>query len=220
MSSKRTISSLNETGFLAKVVKAVFYARMDFSSGIQRVHTEIGPKTAVHYIYGSETYLGIGDYGGIDGSVVESVSGAPQALRLSLTGVKGTWIDRAIVDDYYRRSVEVMLGLEDESGVLLADPEIIFSGFMDTVTIALDESTAQMTLTCESRGTNLQRASDWRFTDEDKQIEVPGDLLGEYIYRMFDLQLFWGDRSFNSPFSPTGGPRGGGRGSRSDNRHG
>ena len=204
MTSKRSITAANETALLAQLVKPVYFTRLDFSSGVERYHTEIGPTTATHPIHGAEVYTGIGDFGGIDGAIVESVSGAPQAIKLTLTGVKSSLINMSLVDDYYRRDAEIMLGLEDEAGALIADPEIVFSGFMDKIDISLTQAVGQMTLTCESRGTNLQRASDWRFTDEDKQIEVNGDLLGEYIYRMADLQLFWGDREFRSPFgSPT-----------------
>ena len=209
MTSKRNIDAANETATLAQLVKPVYFVRLDFSSGVERYHTEIGPTTATHPIYGAESYVGIGDFGGVDGEVVESVTGAPIAIKLSLTGVKSSMINMALVDDYYRRDAELMVGLEDETGDLIADPEIIFSGFMDQINISLNTSMGQMQLTCESRGTNLQRASDWRFTDEDKQIEVNGDLMGEYIYRMADLQLFWNDREFNSPFgrSNPGEPR-------------
>lgn len=200
MTSKRSITAANETATLAQLVKPVYFARLDFSSGVERYHTEIGPTTATHPIHGAESYLGLGDFGGIDGQVVESVSGSPQSLKLSLSGVNATLINMSLTDDYYRRDVEIMLGLEDEAGDLIANPEILFSGFMDTIAVSLSQGIGQMTLTCESRGTNLQRSSDWRFTDEDKQIEVSGDLLGEYIFRMADLQLFWGDRAFNSPF--------------------
>ncbi len=205
MTSKRAIDATNETAFLDQVVKAVFYARMDFSSGVQRVHTEIGPQTVTHPVHGAEAYIGIGDFGGITGSVVESVSGSPQAIRLSLTGVKASWINMGLVDDYYRRDVEIMLGLEDPSGDLVADPEILFSGFMDKIDMALNEGIGQMTLTCESRGTNLRLSSDKRFTDEDKQAEVNGDLLAEYVYLMADLKISWGDREFNSPFGSNTG---------------
>ena len=218
MTSKRSIDSANETALLAKVVKLVYFARLDFSSGVQRVHTEIGPITATHPIHGAELYSGIGDFGGIDGDVVESVSGAAKALKLRLTGVDSSWVNIALTDDYYRRDAEIMLGLEDAAGDLVADPEIIFSGFMDKVDAVLDHGLSALSLTCESRGTNLQRAPDNRFTDEDKQAEVSGDLFGEYIYRMADLKLFWGDREFTSPFAPSGGGRGrgGGRGGTGD----
>ena len=74
------------------------------------------------------------------------------------------------------------------------------------VDISLREGIGQITLTVESRGAKFQRASDLRFTDEDKQRETSGDLLAEYVYRMNDLELFWGDRAFVSPFAPPAGP--------------
>ncbi len=192
MTSKRSISATNETATLAQVIKPVLYARLDFSSGIQRLHTEIGPKTATHPIHGAEAYTGIGDFGGISSEVVESIIGAPQSLRISLTGVKSAFISDAMVDDYYRRDAEVMIGLEDGNGDSIDDPEILFSGFMDKVDISLTQGLAQMTLVCESRGTNLLRTPEQRYTDEDKQREVTGDLGGEYIFRMLDLSLLWG----------------------------
>ncbi len=192
MTSKRSISASNETGFLAQVVRPILFGRFDFSSGVQRLHTEIGPRTVVHPVHGSESYTGLGDFGGISSEVVESISGAPASLSISLTGVKSAFINDALVDDYFRRDADVLIGLVDDAGDLLDDPEYLFSGFMDKVDIVLSQGLAQMTLICESRGTNLLRAPDNRYTDEDKQAEVNGDLAGEYIFRMQDLELSWG----------------------------
>ena len=207
MTSKRTIAAANETAFSDRVVKLVLYARLDFAAGVQRFHTEIGPKTAVHPIHGSESYLGVGDFGGISSKVVESISGAPKSLSISLSGVSGALLNSALTDDYFRRDAEVMVGLEDGAGDSIEDPEILFSGFMDKVNITLGDGLASMTLICESRGTNLLRASDFRFTDEDKQREVTGDLGAEYVWRMEDLQLTWGGRGVN-PFPTPRGPGG------------
>ena len=209
MTSKRTISATNENALLDQVVRPIVFARLDFSSGVQRYHTGIGPKTATHPIHGSESYIGIGDFGGIQGDVIESVSAASQALQLSLSGVDATLVNIALVDDYYRRDAELMLGLENASGALVDDPVILFSGFMEYMTISLKEKTGSIVLRLEGRGSNLRRAADVRFTDEDKQREVSGDLFAEYVYRMADLELFWGDREFTSPL-----PNNGGQGSR------
>lgn len=209
MTSKREITATNETALLGAVVRPIVFARLDFSSGVQRYHTGIGPKTAVHPTHGSESYTGIGDFGGIQGDVVESVSQASQALQLTLSGVNATLVNIALVDDYYRRDAEIMLGLEDASGTLVDDPVILFSGFMEYMTVALKEKQGNIVLRCEGRGSNLRTSSDVRFTDEDKQREVSGDLFAEYVYRMADLELFWGDREFTSPL-----PNNGGRGSR------
>lgn len=212
MSSKRDIATANETGFSGKVVRALLFVRLDFASGVQRYHTEIGPKTATHPIYGSESYLGVGDFGGLSSEVAESISSSPVGLRLSLTGIKSSLINTALTDDYFRRSAEIMIGLENESGALLADPEILFSGYMDHVEVALTQGLGQMTLYLESRGTNLLTASNKRYTDEDKQREVNGDLFAEYVYRMLDLSIRWGGRDINwSGRGSVGDYPGGGR---------
>jgi hypothetical protein len=218
MTSKRTITGTNETAILSKVVRPVYFARLDFASGVERYHTEIGPITATHPVFGAESYTGIGDFGGIEGDVTETVDGVNQTVGLMISGVKAAMINLALTDNFFMRDAEIMLGFMDESKSLLDDPEILYSGFMSTADIALDQGLGQIALTLESRAVKLNRASDWRFTDEDKQIEVNGDLMGEYIYRMTDLQLTWGQNSVD-PFRPPSRRRGsGGNRSRSDER--
>ena len=192
MSSKRDISTLNQNATLAKIVRPILFVRYDFSTGVQNFHTEIGPRQATHPIFGSETYTGIGDFGGIAGGITESISQAPQAVKFALTGVKSSFINLAFTDDYHRRDAEAMFGFDDQNGVLLDDPVIVWSGFMDKVEINLGENKGEMTLTCESRATNLKDASDTRFTDEDLQAAQTGDLGGEYLFRMQDIVLQWG----------------------------
>ncbi len=199
MTSKRTITAAMEAAFASGNVRLVLFARLDFSSGVQRYHTEIGPIDATHPVFGSETYTGLGDFGGISGEIIESVSAAPQKVTLLITGVDSTTLNLILTDDYHRRDAEMMLGLFDDAGNLIVDPVIAFSGFMDTSAVNLSDGIGSIALTCESRGTNLQRTSDQRFTDEDKQAETTGDVFAEYVYRMLDITLRWGDSDFRTP---------------------
>ncbi len=192
--SKRTITATNEAGFLAANVKIVIFARLDFASGAQRFHTEVGPKTVTSAIYGSELYLGVGDFGGIGGDIKESIAGAPIKMTLALTGVDAGLINTFLTDDYFRREAEIMIGIEDDQGDMIDNPEVLFSGYMDKVDMVITPGGGQATMALESRGTNLLTSSDVRYTDEEKQAEVNGDLFGEYIYRMMDLVLRWGSK--------------------------
>jgi hypothetical protein len=192
MTSKRNISALNEGALNARVVRPIMFLRLDFLSGVQRFHTEIGPRDAVHPIFGLETYTGVGDFGGISSNLTESISQAPQGVKFSITGVKSTLIATALDDEYHRRDAEAMFGFDDENGVLIDDPVIVWSGFMDKIDIVLGKDKGEMTLSCESRGTLGKGSSDLRFSDEDLQAAVTGDLGGEYIFRMGDLVLTWG----------------------------
>ena len=190
--SKRSITTLNQNAALASIVRPIMFVRMAFSSGVQRMHTEIGPRDAVHPIFGSEVYKGIGDFGGMASDIKETISVAPESVKLAITGVDSAFIDIALDDDYYRRDIELMFGFDDEAGELLDDPVIIWSGFMDKADINLGAGIGALLLSCESRATNLKGSSDLRFTDEDLQAAFTGDLAGEYIFRMADLQLRWG----------------------------
>jgi len=205
MTSKRDITADNQTATLSRVVRPILFCRMAFSSGVQRLHTEIGPRTAVHPIFGSESYIGIGDFGGMTSDIKESISVAPEQLSIAITGVDSTFIDIALDDDYYRRDIELMFGFDDPDGVLEDDPVIVYSGFMDKAGISLGQGKAEITLSCETRATNLQSASDQRFSDEDLQAAVSGDLAGEYIFRMADLVLNWGGDTIQQSSGSGGG---------------
>lgn len=188
----RDISSSNITALNSAVVRPILFGRFDFASGVKRFHTEIGPRDAVHPIYGSETYLGIGSFGGITSDVKETVSLSHAPLQISLTGVDPSLLADALTDDYHRRDAELMFGFDDANGDLIDDPVILWSGYMDYVVISLGQNTGELTLYCDDRGTNLRGRSDVRFTDEDMQAVYTGDLVAEYVYRMVDLQIKWG----------------------------
>lgn len=202
--TKRNISASNESATLGAVFRAVLFVRLNFAGGVRRMHTEIGPRTITHPIHGSELYLGLGDFGGLSSEVVESISGAPKSVKISLSGVTSALVTDAFTDDYFRRDADILIGLYDNAGALIDDPEYLFSGFMDKVDISLDDGLAQMTMYCESRGTNLLRSPDQRFTDEDKQAEVSGDLAAEYVFAMQDLDLVWGGSKVGPPASQGG----------------
>jgi len=188
----RDISTDNVNALNSSVVRPILFARMDFGSGVKRFHTEVGPRTATTVLYGAELYLGIGAFGGISGDIKETVSAAPEGVQLSLTGVDPAMIADATTDDYHRRDVDILFGFDDINGELIDDPVIVWSGYMDHAVISLGQSMGELTLVCESRGTNGRGRSDLRFTDEDKQAANSGDLAGEYVFRMVDLQLKWG----------------------------
>lgn len=205
MTSKRDITTLNQNAILDRNVRPILFARMSFSSGVQRLHTEIGPRTAVHPIFGSEDYIGIGDFGGMTSDIKETISVSPESINIAISGVSSVFVNIALDDDYYRRDIELMFGFDDPNGVLLDDPVIVYSGFMDKAGISVGQGKAEITLTCESRATNLQTASDLRFSDEDLQAAFSGDLAGEYIFRMADLVLNWGGDTVQQSSGSTGG---------------
>lgn len=192
--STRDITANNIAAIKSKVIRPIVFVRMDFLSGVKRFHTEIGPRTVTHPIYGAELYTGLGDFGGITAEFKETLGNSPQPIKLALSGVNAALLaDGLDPSDYFWRDIDLMLGFDNESGVLLDDPVILDSRFMDKLNVTLNKGIATMQLSCESRAILLTGNSDLRFTDEQKQTDVPGDLAGEYIYRMLDIILKFGD---------------------------
>jgi len=202
--SIRDISAANIAAIKSAVVRPIIFVRLDFDTGVQRFHTEIGPRTATHPVYGSETYTGLGDFGGITGEVTESIGNAPQAVRIALSGINGTLISESLAEDYHRRDVDIMLGLDNASGQLVGDPVVLWGGYMDKPGFTFEQGKADLIMTCESKATLLQDRPDVRFTDEQLQSDYTGDLAAEYVFRMQDLVLEWGGGDGNSSRSRTG----------------
>jgi hypothetical protein len=84
---------------------------------------------------------------------------------------------------------------------------------MDKAGISIGQGKAEITLSCETRATNLASASDLRFSDEDLQAAFNGDLAGEYIFRMADLVLNWGGDTIQQQSALTSASPGNLRGS-------
>lgn len=209
MTSKREITTANENATLAAVARPTWFLRMDFSSGVKRFHTGIGDRDAVHPVHGSETYTGAAEFGSVAKSVVESIGSDAKSISFKLSGVDTNEISDVITDDYFRRDVDLMLGLDDENGDLIDDPVLINTWLMDHATIALGKEFGEMNMQAESRALLMEVGSDWRFTDEDLQSAFSGDKAGEYFYRMLDLVIKWGGSNTNYR---TGGGGGAGAG--------
>lgn len=209
--STRDITSATISALGLATIRPILFARLDFASGALRVHTEIGPRTVTHPVHGSEIYTGLGDFGGISGSFVESVGNAANPIKLALAGVNSSLAALALdSSEYHWRNVDLMFGFDDSDGQLVDDPVVLTTYYMDTCDLTLEEGRADIIMTCESRAAILQDASDLRFTDEQLQSDYSGDLGGEYIYRMLDIELPWGDGKVSAerPGIPVGVSKG------------
>lgn len=202
--SIRDISAANIAAVTGPVVRPIIFVRLAFDGGAQRFHTEIGPRTATHPVHGAEVYQGLGDFGGITGEVTESIGNAPQAVRLALSGINATLKSEALAEDYHRRDVDIMLGLDNASGQLVSDPVVLWGGYMDKPGFVFEKGKANLLMTCESKATILQDRPDLRFTDEQLQSDFSGDLAAEYVYRMRDLVLEWGGGQASTGSGSTG----------------
>lgn len=152
--------------------------------------------------YDSETYTGVGDLLNIS-AVTETSDMQASGINVTLTGVKSSLVVIAKDHEYQGRAITVMLGAFDASGDLVADPTVIFAGFMDTMTISESGQTSTISIACENKLIAFERAKVRRYTAEDQKIDYPLKLANgdpnpnydagfEFVTAIQNKDIIWG----------------------------
>ena len=182
----RVLSNAMKEMAAAKVVRPIFLVHMVFDSSELNIWSGVGDLS-----FDSVTYTGLGDLLSIS-EIKETSDISATGINVSLSGVKTSLIAIAKDQDYQGRELTVRLGAFNESGSLIADPVIIFSGFMDTMTIAEAGTYSSITIAVENKLVAFERAKVRRYTAEDQKIEYPADKGFEFVTSIVQKEIFWG----------------------------
>jgi hypothetical protein len=177
----------------ADVVRPAYFVRMVFDSSVLNIWSGIGDLA-----FGGNTYTGTGDLLSIS-EITETADIQATGIKVSLTGIKTSFIAIAKDQDYQGRVLNVSLGAFDASGSLIADPVIVFSGFMDTMTISESGQYSTITVSVENKLISFERSKVRRYTAEDQKIDHPTDKGFEFVTAIVQKQIIWGRAT------PTGG---------------
>ena len=198
----RTLTSGMTAVTTADVVRPAYFVRMVFDSGespnVLNIWNGIGDLA-----YGGNTYTGTGDLLSIS-QITETSDISATGINVTLTGVKTSFIAIAKDHEYQGRPLTVSLGAFDASGDLIADPVIVFSGFMDTMTISESGAYSSIGISVENKLVSFERTKVRRYTAEDQKIDHPTDKGFEYVTAIVQKEIIWG--------RPTGSSQGGGGG--------
>lgn len=159
-----------------------FYAvEMDFDSAPVRFWTGYGERTIF-----SETYIGTGNLLNISGlDEVNDLSA--KNITLQLSGVPTDLVSLALQEPYQRRACKVYFGTTDTS-----TPIEVFSGLMDVMSIEDSGDASTITLTVESKLVRLEKASNWRYTNENHQSRYADDTFFSYVSGLQARDIVWG----------------------------
>jgi|TARA_R110000796_G_scaffold135016_1_gene251122 hypothetical protein len=160
--------------------------------------------------FGGNTYTGTGDLLSIS-EITETSDVQATGIDVVLTGVKTSFIAVAKNHEYQGRPLIVSLGAFNSSGSLIADPVIVFSGFMDTMTISESGNHSSISVSVENKLVSFERAKVRRYTAEDQKIDHPTDKGFEFVTAIVQKEIIWGRPT------PASGGGGGNRGDRGGN---
>ena len=174
----------------ADVVRPAYFVRMIFDSGespnVLNIWSGVGDLA-----YGGNTYTGVGDLLSIS-EIKETSDISATGINVSITGIKSSFIVIAKNHEYQGRALTVSLGAFDSVGSLIADPVILFSGFMDTMIIAENAEYSTITVSVENKLIAFERSKIRRYTAEDQKIDYPADKGFEFVAAIVQKDILWG----------------------------
>jgi hypothetical protein len=182
----RTLSTAMQAVATAEVVRPIYLVDLEFASGSIYLWSGLGDLT-----FNSNTYLGAGDLLAV-GAVQESTDLTAAGAQITLGGIKQSLLLLARDEPYQGRPLTIRLGAFDENGDLISSPVIMFSGFMDVMTIADSGDTSTITVTAENKLIAFQTTSVRRYTAEDQKIEHPADKGFEFVAKIQEKEIVWG----------------------------
>lgn len=170
-------------------VRPAYFVHLALDTGALRVWSGTGT-----YTLDGADYLGVGDFGG-QSEIEEGKTIAANGLALSLSGVPSDQIAMTLAEKYRGRTVYERMVLFDLSTLApIADPAIVFAGRIDTMAIRDDGPTSSISVACESRLVDLDRARERRYTHEDQQELYPGDTSFRYVPGLQDKEVPWNQK--------------------------
>lgn len=182
----RTLSTAMQAVATAEVVRPIYLVDLEFASGSIYLWSGLGDLT-----FNSNTYLGAGDLLAV-GAVQESTDLTAAGAQITLGGIKQSLLLLARDEPYQGRPLTIRLGAFDENGDLISSPVIMFSGFMDVMTIADAGDTSTIVVTAENKLIAFQTTSVRRYTAEDQKIEHPADKGFEFVAKIQEKEIVWG----------------------------
>lgn len=168
------------------VVRPAMFVELQFDSGTNYFWTGIADITAL-----SNTWIGIGSFLSVSG-FQEQYELSASGFTVTLSGLITDNLSDALTEDYQNRKAIVYLGFFDGDNTLVADPFVLYSGFMDVMTIAEGADTSTIQIACENRLVELERAKKLLYTSATQQTEFPNDKGFEFVPSLQDKTLDWG----------------------------
>jgi len=202
----RTLSSGMTDVTTADVVRPAYFVRMIFTDGglpdFLNIWTGVGDLA-----FGGNTYTGLGDLLQIS-EITETSDMSVSGINVTITGLKESFLVVAKDRNYQGSPLTVSFGAFDSTGSLIDDPAIVFSGFMDVMTITESGENSQIAIAVENKLIAFDRSKVRRYTAEDQKIDHPTDKGFEFVTAIVEKEIIWGRPT--PAASGTGGNQGGG----------
>jgi hypothetical protein len=175
-----TADMLKETA--KKVVRPAVFYQGEFVSGTVYLWSGVGAK-----VWNGHTWLGMGQLVGLSG-VGETGGLNAEGVVCTLSGIPNDLLTKALSEIRHSKKCTLWFAYLDANDAIVTDPFQLFSGLADTAVIRRARKTSTIAITYENRAID-GRARVRRYTNEDQQIDFPGDTGLKYMNDLQDKTL-------------------------------
>jgi hypothetical protein len=170
------------------VRRSIFLYEGQFKDGELNLWTGIGDLS-----WNGKIWTGAGGLLNIS-SVEETDQQQAQGVVVQLSAVPTSGIALALASVQRNMPGQIWLGLIDDANRVVENPQTMFRGRLDTVTIEDDANAAVIKASYENEMITLEHAREIRYTDEEQKRLYPEDRGLEFVASIQDLTLRWGSR--------------------------
>lgn len=183
----RDLTSGMAAAVAAGTVRPAMFLEGEFAgSQFLRLWTGVGT-----YAWNGHDWIGGGQL--LSLSVIEETAdNKAVGFAVTLSGMPSANISLALQSARQGKPGKLWLALFDANGALIADPYLVRRGRFDVMVIDDAGDTCTIQAQYEDRLIDLERPRGRRYTNEDQQIDYPGDLGFAYVPSLQDMQITWG----------------------------
>lgn len=183
----RTLTVGVQNAIAEAVIRPVYFVRLEFGVSTVLYLTDRGANITWNF----QTWLGNGWLQPIK-TIEETADVKAVGCEITLNGSIPELITHALSDARLSNRGKVWLGFLDSSGALIADPLLVFSGFLDMPRLESDGGEQTIKLSYENELRGLMRSTEFRYTDQAQQSLFPGDKGFKYCEAMETWDGYWG----------------------------
>ncbi len=185
----RWANTPNETAAAASNTPLRLLVDLDFVSGMVYAHAGVG-----ELVWNGNVYPGLGTYGGFQ-TVNEEAAVNPKPVTLTLSAIPSELLASSMAEVYQGRPVTLWWGMVDPlTDAWVANPEVLWSGVMDTMSVDIGPLTGNISLVCEDP--DYCQPLPRRYTLQDHQLDFAGDLGLSFLSKIPGYKGNWGAAGF------------------------
>ena len=141
--------------------------------------------------WNSQTWLGNGWFHGWSGGG-DADDMSSNSIDVVLSGVPEQLISQILGGSKQGADGTIYLAMLDSSGAVVANPAVIFTGYLDVPTLEYNVQDPQLTITYETRLVDLDKPLEFRYDNETQRFFYPSDLGFQYVVAASEWNGQWG----------------------------